>query len=271
MLRSLLGLFLVLPATSKRPLNSTSERPLIGIYPTLTWLKPYQEWLAQEGADSIVLPREFHGEHLEEIFQSINGFLIPGAAKSSDRTSAEELVQRAVKANAEESDYFPVWGTCLGFEWLLDMFGNTSMSRGFDSYFLALPLQFTDAARSSRTYAGAGRSLMSWFANEKITYNQHHLGITPEHFASNFGLTSTFKVLSTNPDRKGKHFVSQFEGKSLPFYGTQFHSEKIQFSGGRNCPKSAHAKAGARYLGQFFVSEARKSKHPRSGLGVLFM
>lgn len=250
---------------------STSRRPVIGIYPTIPsrgYLKAYEEWLAQEGADSVQLPNDFHGKKLEEIFQSINGFLIPGGGDPFG-TSVQAMVQRAVKANTHESDYFPILGTCLGFEWLVDIFGNNSITSGFDAEYLALPLTFTDAARTSRTYANANRSLMSWFGKESITYNMHSKGISPESFAVHSGLTSIFNVLATDVDREGNAFVAEIEGKTLPIYGNQFHPEKIQFVEGSSIPRSAHAIAGARYLAQFFVSEAKKNKHLQTKGGVV--
>eukprot|EP01047_Picozoa_sp_COSAG01_P059968 COSAG01_NODE_7280_length_3273_cov_5.446125_3_plen_116_part_00 len=39
---------------------------------------------------------------------------------------------------------FPVWGTCLGFEWLMEYFGgNRALGRGFDSIDWPQPLTFT--------------------------------------------------------------------------------------------------------------------------------
>jgi len=98
---------------------------VIGIFPTLTedgYLTAYKEWLAQEGADSIQLPESFDGAQLEHIFQTTNGFLIPGGG-SHLSTSAQGLVERAVKAN-QAGDFYPVWGTCLGFEWIMEIFGG---------------------------------------------------------------------------------------------------------------------------------------------------
>lgn len=240
----------------------TTGRPLIGIYPTLTYLRPYEEWVKREGADSVVLPKDFADDQVEDLFQSINGFLIPGASKSSSTRAVKAMVQRAVRANTEEGDYFPIWGTCIGFEWLVKIFGNTTLDH-FDAENLRLPLNFSEVAPSSRTYAGASSSLVSWFAKEAITLNYHNWGITPEHFASNSGLASQFKVLATNLDRRGKVFVSHFEGATLPIYGTQFHPEKVEYYKAR-LHSTGHAIAGARYLGQFFVSEAMKNNHRRS-------
>jgi gamma-glutamyl hydrolase len=234
---------------------------VIGIYPTIpgSYLDAYKEWLTQEGADSLVLPESFAGQELEQLFQSINGFLIPGGGDPRG-SAVEAMVQRAVQAN-RQGDYFPVWGTCLGFEWLVDIFGDKPIVGGFDSEELALPLDFTADAATSRLYQGANSSLMSWLASENITYNAHTEGITPDAFASNAGLVSTFKVLATDVDRQGRSFVSQIEGKALPIYGNQFHPEKVQFVDGDAIPRGDHAIAAARYLAQFFVAEAQKSSH----------
>lgn len=242
------------------------EKPVIGIYPTLTaggYLGAYKEWLAQEGADSIQLPKTFDGDDLEKLFQSINGLLIPGGGRALD-PSLHALVNRAVKAN-KAGDFFPVWGTCLGFEWLVEIFGGKgSIVGGFDSEDLPGSITFTESEKTSRVYAAANSSLISWLQTENITYNAHRQGISPESFTGNKGLTDTFKVLASEKGRKGKPFVAQMEGKTYPFYGNQFHPEKIQFvhsPADPHIPRSDHAVAAARHLAQFFVSEARKSQH----------
>ena len=104
-----------------------TPRPLIGIYPTVGHspgaYDEYQSWLSAAGADSRVLPTTFTGAKLEPLFQSLNGFLIPGGGDPFGE-SVDAMVRRAVRAN-EGGDYFPVWGTCLGFEWLTDIFGGS--------------------------------------------------------------------------------------------------------------------------------------------------
>jgi hypothetical protein len=45
--------------------------------------------------------------------------------------------------------------------------------------------------------------------------------VTPDQYVKNAKLAATFNVLATNLDRAGRIFVSQIEGKKLPFYGSQ--------------------------------------------------
>lgn len=252
-----------------------SAAPHIGIFPTLTsnnYTGAYQDWVAEFGATSTVLPSRFdEPDQLEKIFLSINGFLIPGGGESLS-PSARAMIERAVKAHKSGTDYFPVWGTCLGFEWIVETFGGRSaIHHGFDSEHYPAPLHFTSHANSSRTYASASPDLLAALQHEAITYNAHSAGITPTSFASNTGLSDTFSVLSTSTDRNGRPFVAQIEGKDgLPIYGNQFHPEKIEFVPKSrdypNIPRSKDAVAAARELASFFVSEARKNKHQTGSL-----
>merc|ERR1712216_819973 len=132
--------------------------------------------------------------------------------------------------------------------------GMGSITGGFDSEDLAGSIRFTAAAQHSRIYASANASLETWLKHENITYNAHKAGIGPETAAQNKGLMEVFNVVTTETDRKGKAFVAQIEGKTLPIYGNQFHPEKIQFvhsSMYHNIPRTAHAVAGARHYAQF--------------------
>ena len=164
-------------------------------------------------------------------------------------------------------DHFPVWGTCLGFEWLVDIFGgNGSIVAGFDAENLAAPLILTHEAATSRTYAMANASLIEQLETKNITFNAHSKGIGVAAAYANTKLMEVFHVLSISVDRSGKQFVAQIEGKLLPIFGNQFHPEKIEFvnssAAASNIPRGPHAVAAARELAAVFVSEARKNRHP---------
>jgi gamma-glutamyl hydrolase len=63
-----------------------------------------------------------------------------------------------------------------------------------------------------------------------MTYNAHTHGISLEEFNSNKGLVEMFKATSTSIDENGIEFVASIEAHDYPFYGTQFHPEKEQFT-----------------------------------------
>jgi hypothetical protein len=65
-------------------------------------------------------------------------------------------------------------------------------------------------------------------------------------------LTTMFKILATSHDREGMEYVSIVEGRTLPFYGIQFHPDRSSLG----------------WMAAFFIAEAKKSRHhgfdPRS-------
>ena len=255
-----------------------ADSPLIGIYPTMVpdYYVAYEKWVAQAGGRTVVLPRFFAHEPqaLERLFASLNGLLIPGGGDFVGNGSVDAMVARATRAN-REGDYFPIWGTCLGFEYLVDILGGPGalvprapgdpIVPGFDSELLPRALNLTAAVRGSRMLGGASDALLRWAARENVTYNMHHRGVEPASFASNPRLDSSMSLLASSTDRRGRPFVAAFEGDNLPFYGVQFHPEKIEFVPPSryepNIPRTPHAAALSRHLGSFLVSEAAKSLH----------
>ena len=56
---------------------------------------------------------------MAETFRSVNGALFPGGSGDLPR-AARTMYSLAIKAN-RAGDYFPIWGTCDGFEWLMQV------------------------------------------------------------------------------------------------------------------------------------------------------
>jgi hypothetical protein len=79
-----------------------------------------------------------------------------------------------------------------------------------------------------------------------MPYLDHDYGVSVGRFESNKILRSMFRVLSTCHDRAGKEYVSMIEGRSLPFYGTQFHPDMDRDLG---------------WMVRFFLREMQKSHH----------
>lgn len=222
---------------------ATAQQPLIGIYPTMVpeYYEAYTEYLAQAGGRSVVLPRFFADDpaELDRLFRSINGLLIPGGDRFVGNGSVDAFVARATRANLAEADYFPIWGTCLGFEYMVDIVGGRGamdppapgdpIVPGFDSEGIPLPLNLTRFAKGSRMLRGVGEAVLGWVQRENITYNAHQNGVEPAAFARDERLSAAFRVLGSSVDRKRRPFVALIEGISLPYYGAQFHPEKIEF------------------------------------------
>jgi len=190
-----------------------------------------------------------------------------------------------MQANAE-GDYFAVWGTCLGFEWLVESTGGQeALEIGkFDATDMPMTLSFRPEVGKGRMFQSANSSLMNWIERDNITYENHEDGIEPERFESNSKLAAMFDIVATTSDRKGRAYVAAVQAKHMPIYGVQFHPEKIRYLNNTlinntetpgqpgqfsHIPKTEKARSAADLLGHFVVSEARRNGHLRDNHGEL--
>ena len=234
----------------------------------------YVKFLESAGARVVPVHYDSSAEELTALFNSINGLLLPGGGADLSNTtrirrSGQHLYKLAIAAN-EAGDAFPIWGTCMGFQFLsLLTSGKDSIlcHDCYNSMGVPLPLEFVEpAASQSSLFGGMDATLKQWLATQKLTANSHHDGIKPATFDSDARLKAFYNVLSTNVDSQGRPFVSSFEAKSYPFAGTQWHPEKNNFEWGttlgpRAIPHGAAATAVSQYVADFVVSQARRSTH----------
>ena len=134
----------------------------------------------------------------------------------------------------DAGDYMPLWGTCMGFQWLLIAQSKDSNildppSGQMDSYNLSIPLDFTNTYLDSKIFGTAPIDIIKTLSNANVTLNNHHYGIFPKHFEETDTLSSFFNMLSTNKDRQGVEFVSMIEAYKYPIFGSQWHPEKNPF------------------------------------------
>jgi len=116
--------------------STLNLRPIIGILtqPTVPVLTSalnngssfitasYVKWVESGGARVVPIPYNASQEELSYFFSSVNGLLMPGGMQTLNETitffdSSLYLFNLALKANAN-GDYFPIWGTCMGFQFL---------------------------------------------------------------------------------------------------------------------------------------------------------
>jgi len=261
--------------------QAPNDSPIIGIFsqPSTSSVEPcngdclyiaasYVKFI--EAAGGRVIPINYYAskEELTDIFSKINGVVFTGG--SSEFTQAAQDMFDIVVAANDQGDYSPLWGTCMGFEWLLiAATQNVSILDGvFDAHNYSIPLEFVPNAGKSRLFGDASPEIMKILATEDVTMNNHYYGIFTEHFKSDPKISSFFQLLSTNKDRVGVEFVSTMEAYSYPIYGVQWHPEKNAFEWEKEngayyeaINHSAHGIAIEQYLANFFVAEARKNYH----------
>lgn len=79
----------------------------------------------------------------------------------------------------ERGEYFPVWGTCLGFELLTYLAADDSEHRAHcSSTNQALPLVFKEDYKSSRLFNKAPETVLKILQSEAVTANFHQYCVT---------------------------------------------------------------------------------------------
>nr|XP_033494020.1 gamma-glutamyl hydrolase-like [Epinephelus lanceolatus] len=251
-----------------------NNRPIIGVlaqevkYPTgneTSYIAAsYVKTLESAGARVVPVMINQPPEYYKKLFNSINGIFYPGGSasimSSGYQRAAKAFYELAIEAN-KKGDYFPVWGTCLGYEQLACLTSGKNVLSRTNTSDVPLPLVFTDEAKDSRMFEGFPPELMEELASEPLTANAHKWSVTVLTHNTNEELKNFYKVLSTNTDGKTE-FVSTVEAYDYPIYGAQWHPEKNAFEWGK--PYIPHSLAAVRttfYMAEFFVNEARKNFH----------
>lgn len=221
----------------------------------------YVKFVELAGARAVPISYYASADQIDELLPRLNGVLLPGGEPELP-DAARRIVQRAL-----ELKDFPVWGTCLGFEWIADAVAEEKViMEGFDAENFSQALRMEDAARrSSRLFHD------TWFrdtmASNEVAFNSHVQGLDVSTFNDNEKLRRNFRLLSTNEDRNGRSFVSSMEAIDAPIYAVQYHPEKNIFEWGRDpgggahqaIPHSAVAVRASQAHANFFVEEARRN------------
>lgn len=261
--------------------HTLNFRPIIGIvdqpvdddlkqFGSRQFSADYVKWLEAAGARVVPINYLASKNDLIKIMDSINGVLFTGGGIEDFQNNpfwiTAQIVYNYVIERNSKGDYFPLWGTCQGFQVLCMLTANnlSVVTRfAFDSENLPLSLDFTNVAPSSRLFGSLSADLYSIFATQNVTINLHHDGVYPSLFQTNPQLASFYNLLSTNVDRKGVPFASSMEGKKFPIYAVQFHPERNQFEWDlpEKTPHDFDAVRAVQALANFFVQEVRRNSH----------
>ncbi|XP_073792737.1 zgc:171566 isoform X1 [Danio rerio] len=181
------------PASCARNLN---YRPIIGILAqenleedphaqgTSYIAASYVKHLESAGARVVPIRINRTEEEYETLFNAINGLLLPGGnvdIETSQFTRAARIFyELALKAN-DASDYFPIWGTCQGFQQFTVLTSNKNLLTLTDTKAVALPLTFSPGAQNSRLFKKFPKDVLQSLAEENITSNFHSWSLSTQH------------------------------------------------------------------------------------------
>eukprot|EP01061_Rhynchopus_euleeides_P014922 TRINITY_DN25662_c0_g1_i1.p2 TRINITY_DN25662_c0_g1~~TRINITY_DN25662_c0_g1_i1.p2 ORF type:complete len:322 (+),score=136.52 TRINITY_DN25662_c0_g1_i1:55-1020(+) len=266
---------------------SATARPIIGI-----WAHPsnaltggcggkceylaasYVKWVESAGGRAVPIPYN-DTEATLKLIPQLNGVLLPGG--SAEVSAATKAAFKLIQTLNTQGQHYPLWGTCLGFEWLAQLFADDlSILGSFYAENTSMALQFTNNAEGSRLLGGASgeraylRQVLSNETNPP-TMNNHGQGVAVTEFSGSGALAPHLSLLSTNVGSDGKEFASTFESKGYPIYGVQWHPEKNNFEWGvqkadpslaydaiNHSPEAVYA---SQAMADFFMAEARKNSN----------
>eukprot|EP01022_Parablepharisma_sp_SALTPOND_P008726 TRINITY_DN136782_c0_g1_i1.p1 TRINITY_DN136782_c0_g1~~TRINITY_DN136782_c0_g1_i1.p1 ORF type:complete len:322 (+),score=31.47 TRINITY_DN136782_c0_g1_i1:122-1087(+) len=284
-----LFLLLIPCIIASKPFN---DRPIIGVlgkplseeYPyiktnyTEVIEASYVQYINSAGGRVVPLSYKLPLEELRKIMPKLNGLLIPGGdtklrifngtkpiGLTEFTKGAERILNLAMEMN-KHGIYFPVWGTCMGFEIILMAHsGNLSVLTSCKNCInYSTFLDFTKHASQSRMlheFKGYYRHLLG---AQNLTYNWHVRKVDNDTFYSNLPLVEQYNILSHSPSYDlGQWFISAIEGKKYPVYGTQFHPEKWTFEVDweEDTIKTRDTVTLGHLFATFFVEECRNNKN----------
>ena len=265
----LLSFVLIYQVTSKSPVIGILAQPIAPFEDeSLLYIAAsYVKWVEAGGGRSLPIPYDaVDTEQLDLLFQQIDAILLPGGATPDLSFAVRYMIQRAIDSNAE-GNFFPIWGTCLGMEYLVEFVGGSDiLENGFESENVSLALE---EVLPSKLYGDD--HILGIVTRQNVTLNNHRKGLQPSDYWNSAELQAVWHITSVNHDGNGRPFVSTLEPVDedhIPFYAVQYHPEKNAFEyatySGTNIPFEAinHSEDAVDFsiaLARFMVGLARRT------------
>jgi len=237
----------------------------------------YVQWIESAGGKVVPVKIDQERSYYEELLQNLNGLMLPGGGQdlleSGYARAARFFLTSARRKFDAGEDYFPIWGTCLGFEEIAVLAQEENMlkrCRGCQNVSMTTRFENDEdedeeegEKEESRLLKGIPKWAKETFATKKIAPH-FHIFCLPKHiFQSSLVLQNEFRIVSTASDEDGNEFVDMFESKKYPFYGVQFHPEKnaFEWSSSLSICHDSDAILASQSLILFFVAECRRNRN----------
>ena len=232
----------------------------------------YVKWIESGGARVVPIIITRPWSEIQYVVERLDGVLFTGGDKAflDEEGKLTYYAQTAcgiyslVASLNSEGTYYPMWGTCLGFQLLhfcLSQNANTVQYMPDMPGHSALSVFTEDGLKSKIFNSDLGPHLIFLMSSTNVTFVSHNSGVPPSEYTTNTELSFAYRILTTMTTLSGQSYVGLIEGRKLPIYGSQFHPEKNQFEWwlGESIPHTLGAVITASYFADFFVEEARKN------------
>ncbi|XP_068139895.1 gamma-glutamyl hydrolase B [Drosophila tropicalis] len=203
----------------------------------------YVKYLEASGAHVVPIWIGRNRSYYESIMSELNGILLPGGAVFIDEAdsmgkpnltndsvqSAYHIFDLAIEINAA-GKYFPIWGTCLGFQLLMIRSAKSKEIRTeCENMLKTLPLELTDDWRNSSLLQRLPTAMCEEMRQRNFACHQHRYCIPKKNF-KNFKLFNDWRILATRFDTSSnQEYITLIEHRRYPIFGCQFHPERIAF------------------------------------------
>nr|DBA30140.1 TPA: hypothetical protein GDO54_006156 [Pyxicephalus adspersus] len=256
--------FLLSSAVIFCQVQEINDRPIIGIitqevsdevffqYGKTYIADSYVKYLESAGCRVVPIRLNLSEDEYLYLFHSINGVLLPGGAvdllNSSFSRTAALFYKLSIEA-ASSGIYFPIWGTCMGFQVLTALTSEKNLLSNTSAENISLPLNLMDDISSSKMFRHAPQELLHVVSTENITANFHRFNSRGQLSGEN--LPCVQSVSSGRP-------TCRIHGR---WTTADREVNRFQWSKGYVFPHTENAIWLSQYTANFFVNEARKNSN----------
>ena len=207
-----------------------SNIPVIGVIAAhINSIKKYMisyaivKWLQNQGAIIIYISPTFSDETIKEIFNNIDGLVIPGGEDHPEEECLTYQKSKLLIDLALDHGSFPIIGICMGMQYMLTYFSNDKWSN------IKNVIKNHKAKHTMKVIKLKNNNLLKNISKEtfkeKYFYFNHDHAISLKYFVNNNKLQDFFSVTTLLKYNK-INYISTIKSKKYPFFGFQWHPEK---------------------------------------------
>ena len=198
----------------------------------------YAKWLEQHNIEWIPISLYDTPVKLYEKLNKVNGVFLTGGSqnlvdKKGFATNYKRILESIVnyaKTKNNGGTVFPILGTCLGFESLLNILTDNKLAmKRASNENEARKVTITSEGFKSDLNLIFSEEELKKFSEQPFFYYHHTWGYLKEDTDESSIFNTNINALGYNIDDDGKEILAIFEHKEYPFIGWQFHPEKAQF------------------------------------------
>lgn len=189
----------------------------------------YVRFIEAQGAKVVPLiwgePREVTLDKLSKL----NGVFLPGGG--GDYVEFGEFIFKTVLEYNNNGTFYPLWGTCLGFEnlaiWTSDM--REEVLADVPLFSTSVPIEFTVKPATTKMFRDFSDAELFMLQTEDVTQNSHSFAVPIQYFYDDAKLRDFWHVTSLSvldSEEQYTEFVTTVESKQFPVMATMFHTEK---------------------------------------------